>query len=150
MDQPLSVALTVEPFLALPWLPSRTTDFIGAASFIRLALRADARHTGRRSEAKPSGVAMPPLTNADELLRTRLHPERLIVRARSARPEQNAAAPNTANARGGSQERARNRSAQRRTLRGCSIQGVSRVATFVPIGRIGCFLWLLSLQQQRK
>jgi hypothetical protein len=40
MDQPLSVALTVENFLALSWLPSRNAGFIGAASFIRLALRA--------------------------------------------------------------------------------------------------------------
>jgi hypothetical protein len=42
MDQPLSVALMLERFLALPWLPSRTAHFLGAASFIRLALRADA------------------------------------------------------------------------------------------------------------
>jgi hypothetical protein len=40
MEQPLSVALMVEGFLALPWLPLRTTSLFGAASFIRLALRA--------------------------------------------------------------------------------------------------------------
>jgi hypothetical protein len=40
MEQRFSVALTMEPFLALPWLPSRSAGFLGAASFIRLALRA--------------------------------------------------------------------------------------------------------------
>jgi hypothetical protein len=54
MEQPLSVALTVEPFLARPWLPSRSARFFGAASFIRLALRADERHNGRRRAAKLS------------------------------------------------------------------------------------------------
>jgi hypothetical protein len=60
MEQPLSVALIVESFLALPWLPFRSARFLGAASFIRLALRADERHNGRRSVAKPSCRAMPP------------------------------------------------------------------------------------------
>jgi hypothetical protein len=59
-------------------------------------------------------------------------------------------APNTTNARGGGQGRANKHSSQRRTLRHCSIPGVSRVATYEHFGRIGCFLWLLSLQQQRK
>ena len=72
MEQPLSVALMVEPFLALPWLRLRGAAFLGAASFIRLALRADERHNRRRSAAKPSCVAMPPLTKANSLLRTRL------------------------------------------------------------------------------
>jgi hypothetical protein len=36
MEQPLSVALTVEPFRALPWLPPHGANFVGAASFIRL------------------------------------------------------------------------------------------------------------------
>jgi hypothetical protein len=40
MEQPLSVALTMEGFLALPWLPPPDANFFGAASFIRLALRA--------------------------------------------------------------------------------------------------------------
>jgi hypothetical protein len=61
MEQPLSVVLTVEPFLALPWLSSRSAGLLGAASFIRLALRADERHDERRREAEPSGVALPPL-----------------------------------------------------------------------------------------
>jgi hypothetical protein len=51
MEQPLSVALMVEPFLALPWLPHRAARFLGAASFIRLALRA--RRKPKRSKAFP-------------------------------------------------------------------------------------------------
>jgi hypothetical protein len=53
MDQPLSVALTQERFLALPWLPSRSASLLGAASFIRLALRArrKAYLKAERSEA---------------------------------------------------------------------------------------------------
>jgi hypothetical protein len=70
-------------------------------------------------------------------------------RARSAR-RLNDAAPKKLALRGGSQGSARNPSTVSATLRGCSISGVSRVATFEHIGRIGCFLWLLSLQQQRK
>jgi hypothetical protein len=65
MEQPLSVALTVEPFLALPWLPHRSAGLIGAASLIRLALRADERHNERRREATAFCMAMPPLTDAD-------------------------------------------------------------------------------------
>jgi hypothetical protein len=61
MEQPLSVTLMMEGFLALPWLPPRGARFLGAASFIRLALRADERHDERRREAEPSGVALPPL-----------------------------------------------------------------------------------------
>jgi hypothetical protein len=60
MEQPLSVALTMESFPALPWLPLCSAGFLGAASFIRLALRADERHNVRRSAAKPSCRAMPP------------------------------------------------------------------------------------------
>jgi hypothetical protein len=62
----------------------------------------------------------------------------------------NDAEPEERAVRGGSEESARKRFTVRATLRGCSIQGVSRVVTLVPFGRIGCFLWLLSLQQQRK
>jgi hypothetical protein len=40
MEQPLSVALTVDLFLALPWLPPLNACAFGAASFSRLALRA--------------------------------------------------------------------------------------------------------------
>jgi hypothetical protein len=65
MEQPLSVALTAEPFLALPWLPHRNPHILGAASFIRLALRADERHNERRREATAFCMAMPPLTDAD-------------------------------------------------------------------------------------
>jgi hypothetical protein len=63
MEQPLSVALMVEGFLALPWLPPLDAKVFGSASFIRLALRADARHNRRRRDAEASCVTMPPLFN---------------------------------------------------------------------------------------
>src|SRR5689334_3352972 len=59
MEQPLSVALTAEPFLALPWLPPRSAGFIGAASFIRFALRARRTAYPKTAKAKPSCMATP-------------------------------------------------------------------------------------------
>jgi hypothetical protein len=71
MEQPLSVALTTEGFLALPWLPPRGADFLGAASFIRLALRArrKAQQKASRSEAFLHGHAT---AHQRHMLRTRL------------------------------------------------------------------------------
>src|SRR5262249_44359503 len=72
-----------------------------------------------------------------------------LASARSAR-RMNDAAPMEFASRGGSQGSARKGSTVRATLRGCSIQGVSRATTFAYLEPHSCFLWLLSLQQQRK
>jgi hypothetical protein len=58
LEQLLSVALIKSPFLALPWLPLRKARFPGAASFIRLALRADAKHNQRGGEALDTASAL--------------------------------------------------------------------------------------------
>ena len=72
-----------------------------------------------------------------------------LRRARSAR-RMNDAVPMKQALRGGSQGSARKLNFMGATLRGCSIRGVSRAATFAHLGPHSCFLWLLSLQQQRK
>ena len=72
-----------------------------------------------------------------------------LRRARSAR-RMNDAAPRKRALRDGSQGSARKHSFVRATLRGCSIQGKPSTATSLHRGPHSCFLWLLSLQQQRK
>jgi hypothetical protein len=72
-----------------------------------------------------------------------------VRRARSAR-RMNDAEPEERVVRGGGEGSARKASTARVTLRGCSIQGKPSTATLLHRGPHSCFLWLLSLQQQRK
>ena len=118
MEQPLSVRLCAERFLARPWLPRRAFLVFGAAAFRSgLALRA---RTKGRSGASACAAVDQALMNGSVAMQEDFATLRLrlcLASARSAR-RMNDAAPTRPALRDGSQGSARKGSAVRATLRG--------------------------------